>query len=398
MEMLEREMQDLIEKSQKFMYRLIKENKALKNEINEYKENFQKLENIDKTNRDYIYKLEKENLQLKEEVRGFALKLKMAEISVAKEENVSEKLESEEIYLQDNQDKHKIRRKLDEVSLCLEKIKELIIHDRYNEAERLFKNKAELIMNSKESFSEENSILIIYLAFYNNLLESFINKNNELFAYYNSDQYEAKALNILKEEGNLNLGDSLNQCYQSYVNSKRDIFSKVNPIIRRYILTKNLHYSYRYYDTVNIVSKLLNKNRYKSAKAFIRKKGKYYLASIFETMELGNKEAYLIKNTYNGYFSEVNKEVNKKDKKKTKGLSGSYENIIDLYNEGDLQEVKRIIERFLDSPLDMAKLKLNEVKLLLFIGNIVGVDKYKIERGFKFNTLKTSFENIVYAN
>ncbi|MGU8892216.1 hypothetical protein ACV3U0_09610, partial [Clostridium perfringens] len=139
--LLEKEMQELIEKNQRFMSKLIKENRYLQNEINIYKDKLQKLENVDKTNKYNVDKLEKENFILKEERKMFDLKLKLSEESLSKAEericaleNEVEKLDMEIYSLMADKDcndneivKDVLLSNSSEVSLCLDKIKELII-------------------------------------------------------------------------------------------------------------------------------------------------------------------------------------------------------------------------------------------------------------------------------
>ncbi|MGU8826453.1 hypothetical protein ACV3UI_09765, partial [Clostridium perfringens] len=141
--LLEKEMQELIEKNQRFMSKLIKENRYLQNEINIYKDKLQKLENVDKTNKYNVDKLEKENFILKEERKMFDLKLKLSEESLSKAEericaleNEVEKLDMEIYSLMADKDcndneivKDVLLSNSSEVSLCLDKIKELIIKE-----------------------------------------------------------------------------------------------------------------------------------------------------------------------------------------------------------------------------------------------------------------------------
>ncbi|MDK0743801.1 hypothetical protein P5E69_04115 [Clostridium perfringens] len=229
--LLEKEMKDLIDKNQRFMSKLIKENRYLQNEINICKDKLQKLENVDKTNKYNVDKLEKENFILKEERKMFDLKLKVSEESLSKAEericaleNEIEKLEMEIYSLMANKDcndneivKDVLLSNSSEVSLCLDKIKELIINEKCDEAEELFNNNSDLIISSEGDFSEEDIITVLYLAFYNNSLEEFL-KNKELSAYYNSSNEEAKIIKILKEEESLKIGESIEECYQNYIN------------------------------------------------------------------------------------------------------------------------------------------------------------------------------------
>ncbi|MCX0388865.1 hypothetical protein LI043_09310, partial [Clostridium perfringens] len=182
--LLEKEMQELIEKNQRFMSKLIKENRYLQNEINIYKDKLQKLENVDKTNKYNVDKLEKENFILKEERKMFDLKLKLSEESLSKAEericaleNEVEKLDMEIYSLMADKDcndneivKDVLLSNSSEVSLCLDKIKELIIKEKCDEAEELFNNNSDLIISSEGDFSEEDIITVLYLAFYNNSL------------------------------------------------------------------------------------------------------------------------------------------------------------------------------------------------------------------------------------
>lgn len=419
--LLEKEMQGLIEKNQRFMSKLIKENICLQSKVKEYKEKFQKLENIDKTNKYYIDKLEKENFVLKEERKMFDLKLKISEESVSKAEERILTLEKEieklemEVYsfmadkdfsTNKKQSKVNLQSGQNKVDLCLDRIKELIIIGKYNKINEVFKSNSELIIKSKSDFSEEDIILILYLAFYNNLLDEFL-INNELLAYCCSDNEEARALNILRKEEVLVSGNTVKHCYQSYVDSKENIFSGIKPAIKKYILENNLDYSYRYFNTVNIVSKLLFKNKYQSIKCFVRENEKYYLVNAFEKIDSTNDgindEVYIEKEEVDKYFRGLDKVVKLEEpsehlvnKKSLNNSISDYDNIINLYNEGDLPEVKNNIDKLLDKPLAVEKLSIDKVNSILFMGNITGVDKYKMERILKVNTLEASFENIAY--
>lgn len=268
--LLEKEMQELIEKNQRFMSKLIKENRYLQNEINIYKDKLQKLENVDKTNKYNVDKLEKENFILKEERKMFDLKLKLSEESLSKAEericaleNEVEKLDMEIYSLMADKDcndneivKDVLLSNSSEVSLCLDKIKELIIKEKCDEAEELFNNNSDLIISSEGDFSEEDIITVLYLAFYNNSLGEFL-KNKELSAYYNSSNEEAKVIKILKEEEALKIGESIEECYQSYIDLKPNIFENINPLIKKYILANNLDYSYEYYNNVTVIVNLM---------------------------------------------------------------------------------------------------------------------------------------------
>lgn len=418
--LLEKEMEELINRNQKFMSKLIKENRYLQNEIKVCKDNLQRLENINKTNKYNIDKLEKEKLILVEERKMFDLKLKISEETLLKAEeriiNLEkeiEKLEMEVYSLMANKDlgntnkqsKYYLTSKSSEVTICLDKIKELIINGKYNEAEELLNNNSELIITSESDFSEEDIILIIYLAFYNNLLDDFIKRNNEIFVYYNSTNYEAKALNILRREGYLKLGDTIDECYQSYIDSKENIFSNINPMIKKYILSVNLDYSYKYFDKVSVVQTLLFKNKYKNVKCFVKEKNKYYLVNAFEKIDSNdNKEVYMKKEEAEKYLLDLDREVNskniivgsEKNSVGSKSFKNTYDTIVNLYSKGELPEVKNYIDKILDKPLEIEKLTLDKINSILFMGNITGVDKYKMERVLKVNTLETSFENIAY--
>ena len=310
--LLEKEMKDLIDKNKRFMSKLIKENRYLQNEINICKDKLQKLENVDKTNKYNVDKLEKENFILKEERKMFDLKLKVSEESLSKAEericaleNEIEKLEMEIYSLMANKDcndneivKDVLLSNSSEVSLCLDKIKELIINEKCDEAEELFNNNSDLIISSEGDFSEEDIITVLYLAFYNNSLEEFL-KNKELSAYYNSSNEEAKIIKILKEEESLKIGESIEECYQNYINLKANIFENINPLIKKYILANNLDYSYEYYNNVTVIVNLIIRNRYKNKKCFIKIRDKYCLVNVFEKLESENKETYIIKDDYN---------------------------------------------------------------------------------------------------
>ena len=414
--LLEKEMQELIEKNQRFMSKLIKENRYLQNEINIYKDKLQKLENVDKTNKYNVDKLEKENFILKEERKMFDLKLKVSEESLSKAEericaleNEVEKLDMEIYSLMADKDcndneivKDVLLSNSSEVSLCLDKIKELIIKEKCDEAEELFNNNSDLIISSEGDFSEEDIITVLYLAFYNNSLEEFL-KNKELSAYYNSSNEEAKVIKILKEEEALKIGESIEECYQSYIDLKPNIFENINPLIKKYILANNLDYSYEYYNNVTVIVNLIIRNRYKNKKCFIKIRDKYCLVNVFEKLESENKETYIIKEDYNKYCLNIDKKqrlerdsINHENKNVSNPLNNDYDNIIQLYSDGNLPEVKNNIEKLLDKSILVEKLSIDKVNSLLFMGNITGVDKYKMERVLKVNTLEASFENIAY--
>lgn len=414
--LLEKEMQELIEKNQSFMSKLIKENRYLQNEINIYKDKLQKLENLDKTNKYNVDKLEKENFILKEERKMFDLKLKVSEESLSKAEericaleNEVEKLDMEIYSLMADKDcndneivKDVLLSNSSEVSLCLDKIKELIIKEKYDEAEELFNNNSDLIISSEGDFSEEDIITVLYLAFYNNSLEEFL-KNKELSAYYNSSNEEAKVIKILKEEEALKIGESIEECYQNYIDLKPNIFENINPLIKKYILANNLDYSYEYYNNVTVIVNLIIRNRYKNKKCFIKIRDKYCLVNVFEKLESENKETYIIKEDYNKYCLNIDKKqrlerdsINHENKNVSNPLNNDYDNIIQLYSDGILPEVKNNIEKLLDKSIVVEKLSIDKVNSLLFMGNITGVDKYKMERVLKVNTLEASFENIAY--
>lgn len=414
--LLEKEMQELIEKNQRFMSKLIKENRYLQNEINIYKDKLQKLENVDKTNKYNVDKLEKENFILKEERKMFDLKLKLSEESLSKAEericaleNEVEKLDMEIYSLMANKDcndneivKDVLLSNSSEVSLCLDKIKELIIKEKCDEAEELFNNNSDLIISSEGDFSEEDIITVLYLAFYNNSLGEFL-KNKELSAYYNSSNEEAKVIKILKEEEALKIGESIEECYQSYIDLKPNIFENINPLIKKYILANNLDYSYEYYNNVTVIVNLIIRNRYKNKKCFIKIRDKYCLVNVFEKLESENKETYIIKEDYNKYCLNIDKKqrlerdsINHENKNVSNPLNNDYDNIIQLYSDGNLPEVKNNIEKLLDKSIVVEKLSIDKVNSLLFMGNITGVDKYKMERVLKVNTLEASFENIAY--
>ena len=414
--LLEKEMQELIEKNQRFMSKLIKENRYLQNEINIYKDKLQKLENVDKTNKYNVDKLEKENFILKEERKMFDLKLKVSEESLSKAEericaleNEVEKLDMEIYSLMADKDcndneivKDVLLSNSSEVSLCLDKIKELIIKEKCDEAEELFNNNSDLIISSEGDFSEEDIITVLYLAFYNNSLGEFL-KNKELSAYYNSSNEEAKVIKILKEEEALKIGESIEECYQSYIDLKPNIFENINPLIKKYILANNLDYSYEYYNNVTVIVNLIIRNRYKNKKCFIKIRDKYCLVNVFEKLESENKETYIIKDDYNKYCLNIDKKqrlerdsINHENKNVSNPLNNDYDNIIQLYSDGNLPEVKNNIEKLLDKSILVEKLSIDKVNSLLFMGNITGVDKYKMERVLKVNTLEASFENIAY--
>ncbi|MBO3339586.1 hypothetical protein QTI98_01935 [Clostridium perfringens] len=414
--LLEKEMKDLIDKNQRFMSKLIKENRYLQNEINICKDKLQKLENVDKTNKYNVDKLEKENFILKEERKMFDLKLKVSEESLSKAEericaleNEVEKLEMEIYSLMADKDcndneivKDVLLSNSSEVSLCLDKIKELIIKEKCDEAEELFNNNSDLIISSEGDFSEEDIITVLYLAFYNNSLEEFL-KNKELSAYYNSSNEEAKIIKILKEEESLKIGESIEECYQNYINLKPNIFENINPLIKKYILANNLDYSYEYYNNVTVIVNLIIRNRYKNKKCFIKIRNKYCLVNVFEKLESENKETYIIKDDYNKYCLNIDKKqrleknsISHENKNVSNPLNNDYDNIIQLYSDGNLPEVKNNIEKLLDKSIVVEKLSIDKVNSLLFMGNITGVDKYKMERVLKVNTLEASFENIAY--
>ncbi|HHQ4188085.1 hypothetical protein [Clostridium perfringens] len=414
--LLEKEMQELIEKNQRFMSKLIKENRYLQNQINIYKDKLQKLENVDKTNKYNVDKLEKENFILKEERKMFDLKLKLSEESLSKAEericaleNEVEKLDMEIYSLMADKDcndneivKDVLLSNSSEVSLCLDKIKELIIKEKCDEAEELFNNNSDLIISSEGDFSEEDIITVLYLAFYNNSLGEFL-KNKELSAYYNSSNEEAKIIKILKEEEALKIGESIEECYQSYIDLKPNIFENINPLIKKYILANNLDYSYEYYNNVTVIVNLIIRNRYKNKKCFIKIRDKYCLVNVFEKLESENKETYIIKEDYNKYCLNIDKKqrlerdsINHENKNVSNPLNNDYDNIIQLYSDGNLPEVKNNIEKLLDKSILVEKLSIDKVNSLLFMGNITGVDKYKMERVLKVNTLEASFENIAY--
>ena len=414
--LLEKEMQELIEKNQRFMSKLIKENRYLQNEINIYKDKLQKLENVDKTNKYNVDKLEKENFILKEERKMFDLKLKLSQESLSKAEericaleNEVEKLDMEIYSLMADKDcndneivKDVLLSNSSEVSLCLDKIKELIIKEKCDEAEELFNNNSDLIISSEGDFSEEDIITVLYLAFYNNSLGEFL-KNKELSAYYNSSNEEAKVIKILKEEEALKIGESIEECYQSYIDLKPNIFENINPLIKKYILANNLDYSYEYYNNVTVIVNLIIRNRYKNKKCFIKIRDKYCLVNVFEKLESENKETYIIKEDYNKYCLNIDKKqrlerdsINHENKNASNPLNNDYDNIIQLYSDGNLPEVKNNIEKLLDKSIVVEKLSIDKVNSLLFMGNITGVDKYKMERVLKVNTLEASFENIAY--
>ena len=332
--LLEKEMKDLLDKNQRFMSKLIKENRYLQNEINICKDKLQKLENVDKTNKYNVDKLEKENFILKEERKMFDLKLKVSEESLSKAEericsleNEVEKLEMEIYSLMANKDcnnneivKDVLLSNSSEVSLCLDKIKELIINEKCDEAEELFNNNSDLIISSEGDFSEEDIITVLYLAFYNNSLEEFL-KNKELSAYYNSSNEEAKVIKILKEEEALKIGESIEECYQNYINLKPNIFENINPLIKKYILANNLDYSYEYYNNVTVIVNLIIRNRYKNKKCFIKIRDKYCLVNVFEKFESENKETYIIKDDYNKL----------QKKRALKECKNKYELLLDLF-------------------------------------------------------------------
>ncbi|RUR39802.1 hypothetical protein ELS18_06155 [Clostridium perfringens] len=414
--LLEKEMQELIEKNQRFMSKLIKENRYLQNEINIYKDKLQKLENVDKTNKYNVDKLEKENFILKEERKMFDLKLKVSEESLSKAEericaleNEVEKLDMEIYSLMADKDcndneivKDVLLSNSSEVSLCLDKIKELIIKEKCDEAEELFNNNSDLIISSEGDFSEEDIITVLYLAFYNNSLGEFL-ENKELSAYYNSSNEEAKVIKILKEEEALKIGESIEECYQNYIDLKPNIFENINPLIKKYILANNLDYSYEYYNNVTVIVNLIIRNRYKNKKCFIKIRDKYCLVNVFEKLESENKETYIIKEDYNKYCLNIDKKqrlerdsINHENKNVSNPLNNDYDNIIQLYSDGNLPEVKNNIEKLLDKSIIVEKLSIDKVNSLLFMGNITGVDKYKMERVLKVNTLEASFENIAY--
>ena len=414
--LLEKEMKDLIDKNQRFMSKLIKENRYLQNEINICKDKLQKLENVDKTNKYNVDKLEKENFILKEERKMFDLKLKVSEESLSKAEericaleNEIEKLEMEIYSLMANKDcndneivKDVLLSNSSEVSLCLDKIKELIINEKCDQAEELFNNNSDLIISSEGDFSEEDIITVLYLAFYNNSLEEFL-KNKELSAYYNSSNEEAKIIKILKEEESLKIGESIEECYQNYINLKANIFENINPLNKKYILANNLDYSYEYYNNVTVIVNLIIRNRYKNKKCFIKIRDKYCLVNVFEKLESENKETYIIKDDYNKYCLNIDEKqrlekdsINHENKNASNPLNNDYDNIIQLYSDGNLPEVKNNIEKLLDKSIVVEKLSIDKVNSLLFMGNITGVDKYKMERVLKVNTLEASFENIAY--
>ncbi|MGU9063193.1 hypothetical protein ACV3WU_07020 [Clostridium perfringens] len=414
--LLEKEMKDLIDKNQRFMSKLIKENRYLQNEINICKDKLQKLENVAKTNKYNVDKLEKENFILKEERKMFDLKLKVSEESLSKAEericaleNEIEKLEMEIYSLMANKDcndneivKDVLLSNSSEVSLCLDKIKELIINEKCDQAEELFNNNSDLIISSEGDFSEEDIITVLYLAFYNNSLEEFL-KNKELSAYYNSSNEEAKIIKILKEEESLKIGESIEECYQNYINLKANIFENINPLIKKYILANNLDYSYEYYNNVTVIVNLIIRNRYKNKKCFIKIRDKYCLVNVFEKLESENKETYIIKDDYNKYCLNIDEKqrlekdsINHENKNASNPLNNDYDNIIQLYSDGNLPEVKNNIEKLLDKSIVVEKLSIDKVNSLLFMGNITGVDKYKMERVLKVNTLEASFENIAY--
>ncbi|MGU9347597.1 hypothetical protein ACV30V_02365 [Clostridium perfringens] len=414
--LLEKEMKDLLDKNQRFMSKLIKENRYLQNEINICKDKLQKLENVDKTNKYNVDKLEKENFILKEERKMFDLKLKLSEESLSKAEericaleNEVEKLDMEIYSLMADKDcndneivKDVLLSNSSEVSLCLDKIKELIIKEKCDEAEELFNNNSDLIISSEGDFSEEDIITVLYLAFYNNSLGEFL-KNKELSAYYNSSNEEAKVIKILKEEEALKIGESIEECYQNYINLKPNIFENINPLIKKYILANNLDYSYEYYNNVTVIVNLIIRNRYKNKKCFIKIRDKYCLVNVFEKLESENKETYIIKEDYNKYCLNVDKKqrlerdsINHENKNASNPLNNDYDNIIQLYSDGNLPEVKNNIEKLLDKSIVVEKLSIDKVNSLLFMGNITGVDKYKMERVLKVNTLEASFENIAY--
>ncbi len=76
----------------------------------------------------------------------------------------------------------------------------------------------------EKEFDTNDMLLLIYISYFNNLLEKLLNESDEINKYYLSNSREITLLNIIIEERKCKVYESITECSQNYIKINRNIF------------------------------------------------------------------------------------------------------------------------------------------------------------------------------
>lgn len=542
-------MKKLTNKTENFISELISIIENLEQEKELLNKKVSDMENINNFNKDIITKLKEENNEFKKkcedlEEENELIKLEVDVLNLDLEErdglinylkNELELLTNSKVietipddYLsklnvknESNLNDSNLETIIGENPKFLTLIKEAIIDKNEYKADEILIDNIDEIATDKEVLTEEDKVLLSYLAFNNSLLKTLIEKNEQIKSFVSGNSKEAFALDLLIKEQNAGFYIAFDECFQSYYNKEKRLFSNINKDIKSYLERLCNENSYKYVLDYAILQNGSEKG-YSKYKAFVKVKGKYCLVyvlndkeninyvkldllrfilkndikcykeyhvlkerfsiltidpfvekmsnniidykksfknfihklkgnasllslkarndialismflELFDTLKKGSK---CIEDLYNKKdiefeFIEVINEGRKSNEKKAlvfeyfnknkekllfsdtilkklnlifnfelKEFVGldKYNKIINLYNNDmDKHIIVDKIEALLDDSKEASKLTKSKKNSILFIGNIVGVNKFRMDRILKINSMEPSLELLAY--
>lgn len=273
-------------------------------------------------------------------------------------------------------------------------IKEAIKNNKEYEADDILRKKIKKLANSKEQLKEEDKILLSYLAFNNTMLD-ILEKNSQIKDFMNGNSREAFALNLLIKEQKISFNEPLDECFQSYFEKEKRLFFNIEYKIKEYLKDMCNSISCKYFEKYSVLEEYENKN-YRKIKGFVKVKGKYYLVDVLNLIRNSKDNMNYV---HIDSLKCVQKEEGSfvKNELVEKKIVKRYNEIIVLYEDNaNKDRIKEKIELLLDDSNEISRLTKSKKNSILFIGNLVGVNKFKMDRVMKLNSMEQSLELSAY--
>lgn len=150
----------------------------------------------------------------------------------------------------------------------VENIEKSLIEEEFDNIEKILDYAIKNINKNEDNLSEEEIIILSYLAFFYSKLDSLKLASREVEAYLISNNEAAIALRLLEEEKNVDVGLKIKNCYQKFILNNKKIF-EINNTIRKFILDTTLDNCCKYFDKAQIKSKIEIDEKLKKINAFV---------------------------------------------------------------------------------------------------------------------------------
>lgn len=312
-------------------------------EVEEYSETINNAKNNNsKNNIEIIETTSKDSTQYVLDVTDNTNNIKLKDI-----DKDMDNVELEDVY-QKNDLVESTDEKEDKNNELLENLKISFIENKNYECIKSLNGILEDIKNIENIFTDEDSIILMYLSYFYNKLDDLLNKSVVINNYYLSESNEVKLLKMLLEEKDYPIYKEVKECCYITLKSNKSLFKTLDTMIKVRIIDKINNISYRTFEVVYSVNDIEYGEETITIKAWVKEKNGFIWRLVEGLYSNSKEKLYMLESSIYVLKLNVNESVKKEEKEYKKRYQlinreenkrdNSVKNKIDINNESNKEK------------------------------------------------------------